>query len=127
MDAVFEENSSFMVRVSEDQTEKKMATAVNYIRENYTKDLNMAVVSNQVSMNYSLFSSAFKSYTGTNFVSYVKELRMTQAKRLLSETDLKVNEIALKVGYDNDKHFMKTFKAVVGVSPSEYRKNYYYL
>ena len=127
MDAVFEENSCFMVRVSEDQTEKKMATAVNYIRENYTKDLNMAVVSNQVSMNYSLFSSAFKSYTGTNFVSYVKELRMTQAKRLLSETDLKVNEIALKVGYDNDKHFMKTFKAVVGVSPSEYRKNYYYL
>ncbi len=123
MEAVFEENSGFMERASEDQTEKKMATAVKYIRENYASDLNMAVVSNEVSMNYSLFSSAFKNYTGTNFVSYVKELRMDEAKRLLSETDLRVNEIALKVGYDNDKHFMKTFKAVVGVSPSEYRKN----
>ncbi len=123
METVFEENSSFMERASEDQTEKKMATAVKYIRENYASDLNMAVVSNEVSMNYSLFSSAFKNYTGTNFVSYVKELRMDEAKRLLSETDMRVNEIALKVGYDNDKHFMKTFKAVVGVSPSEYRKN----
>jgi YesN/AraC family two-component response regulator len=123
LEMVFEENSSFMERASEDQTEKKMATAVKYIRENYASDLNMAVVSNEVSMNYSLFSSAFKNYTGTNFVSYVKELRMNEAKRLLSETDLRVNEIALKVGYDNDKHFMKTFKAVVGVSPSEYRKN----
>ncbi len=123
MEMVFEENSSSMVRASEDQTEKKMATAVKYIRENYASDLNMAVVSNEVSMNYSLFSSAFKNYTGTNFVSYVKELRMDEAKRLLTDTDLRVNEIALKVGYDNDKHFMKTFKAVVGVSPSEYRKN----
>jgi YesN/AraC family two-component response regulator len=123
LEMVFEENSSFMERASEDQTEKKMATAVKYIRENFASDLNMAVVSNEVSMNYSLFSSAFKNYTGTNFVSYVKELRMDEAKRLLSETDLRVNEIAVRVGYDNDKHFMKTFKAVVGVSPSEYRKN----
>ncbi len=120
---VFEENSAFIERASEDQTEKKMVAAVKFIRENFASDLNMAVVSNEVSMNYSLFSSAFKNYTGTNFVSFVKELRMNEAKRLLSETDLRVNEIALKVGYDNDKHFMKTFKAVVGVSPSEYRKN----
>ncbi len=106
-----------------DQTENKMQTAIRYIRENYMKDLNMAVVSNEVSMNYSLFSSAFKNYTGTNFVGYVRDLRIGEAKRLLSETGLKVNEISAKVGYDNEKHFMKSFKAIVGVSPSEYRKN----
>ena len=106
-----------------DQTKSKIQTAVKYIRENYTSDLNMAVVSNEVSMNYSLFSSAFKNYTGTNFVGYVRDLRINEAKRLLSETPLKVNEIAAKVGYDNEKHFMKSFKAIVGVSPSEYRKN----
>ena len=48
---------------------------------------------------------------------------MKEAKELLFETDLKVNEISAKVGYDNEKHFMKSFKAYVGVSPSEYRKN----
>ena len=48
---------------------------------------------------------------------------MGEAKRLLSETDMKVNEISVKVGYDNEKHFMKSFKAFVWISPSEYRKN----
>ena len=106
-----------------DQTTAKINEAITYINENYARDLNMAVVSNHISMNYSLFSAEFKNITGTNFVTYVKELRMGEAKRLLSETDMKVNEISVKVGYDNEKHFMKSFKAYVGVSPSEYRKN----
>lgn len=106
-----------------DQTTAKINEAIAYINENYARDLNMAVVSNHISMNYSLFSAEFKNITGTNFVTYVKELRMKEAKKLLSETDMKVNEISVNVGYDNEKHFMKSFKAYVGVSPSEYRKN----
>ena len=106
-----------------EQTQHKIQEAIRYIKENYTTDINMAVVSNEVSMNYSLFSSAFKNYTGTNFVGYVRDLRIAEAKKLLAQTPLKVNEISAKVGYDNEKHFMKSFKAIVGVSPSEYRKN----
>ncbi len=106
-----------------DQNKHKLEAAIKYIRENYTSDLNMAVVSNEVSMNYSLFSTAFKNYTGTNFVNFIRDLRINEAKRLLSETDLRIYEIASKVGYDNDKHFMKSFKMAVGVSPKEYRKN----
>ena len=106
-----------------DQTRQKIQEAINYIKENYKTDINMAVVSNEVSMNYSLFSSAFKNYTGTNFVGFVRDLRIGEAKKLLATTPLKVNEISARVGYDNEKHFMKSFKAIVGVSPSEYRKN----
>lgn len=102
---------------------QKMKQAIEYIRENYNKELNMAVVSNYISMNYSLFSFAFKQYTGTNFVNYLKEIRIKKAKELLENTDLKIIEISCEVGYENEKHFMKTFKAVCGVSPSEYRKN----
>lgn len=102
---------------------QKMQQAVAYIEENFAKDLNMAVVSNYISMNYSLFSYSFKQYTGSNFVNYLKDIRMREAKRLLAETDLKVTEISQEVGYDNEKHFMKIFKASCGVSPSEYRKN----
>jgi YesN/AraC family two-component response regulator len=123
MEFILEENGRLISAAGEDQMESKMQTAVRFIRENYATDLNMAVVSNKVSMNYSLFSTAFKNYTGTNFVAYLKELRMEEAKRLLEETSLKVNEISSRVGYDNEKHFMKSFKALVGVSPSEYRKN----
>lgn len=120
---VLDEQSRISENVSQDQTAAKIKEAINYINENYYKDLNMAVVSNHISMNYSLFSAEFKHYTGTNFVQYVKDLRMKEAKRLLKETEMKVNEISAKVGYDNEKHFMKSFKSFVGVSPSEYRRN----
>ena len=87
-------------------------------------DLNMAMVSNHICMNYSLFSAAFKEHTGVNFVNYLKEIRIAEAKRLLIQTEDKITEIAKQVGFENDKHFMKSFKTACGVSPSEFRKDY---
>lgn len=108
------------------KNKEKIVQAVLYIKENFKSDLNMAVVSNCISMNYSLFSLNFKQYTGMNFVNYLKKIRVEEAKRLLEETDEKINDISRLVGYENDKHFMKIFKSVCGVSPSEYRKNSWY-
>lgn len=110
-------------RFDSNKNRQKIKQAIIYIQENYDKDLNMAVVSNHISMNYSLFSYLFKEYTGSNFVNYLKGIRMEEAKRLLAETDLRIIDISVKIGYDNEKHFMKIFKASCGVSPSEYRKN----
>ncbi len=110
-------------RFDDYKNRQKIKQAVDYIQENFDKDLNMAVVSNHISMNYSLFSYVFKQYTGSNFVNYLKDIRLQEAKRLLEETDMKVVDISAKVGYENEKHFMKIFKASCGVSPTEYRKN----
>lgn len=101
----------------------KMEQAISYVRDNYQKDINMAMVSNEISMNYTAFSSNFKEYTGENFSNYLKDIRMKEAKRLLDEGDKKVHEISSMVGYDNEKHFMKSFKLMYGVTPTEYRKN----
>lgn len=101
----------------------KIEQALEYINRHYQEDINMAMVSNDVSMNYSVFSLTFKEYTGQNFVNYLKEIRLKEAKRLLDETDRKVIDISMAVGYENEKHFMKTFKSIYGVTPSEYRKN----
>lgn len=109
--------------IDEHKTSLKMQKAIEYIKENYATDLNMAVVSNYISMNYSLFSFTFKQYTGTNFVNYLKNIRVGEAKKLLTETDMKVNEISQAVGYDHEKHFMKTFKSITGLTPSQYRNN----
>ena len=58
-----------------------------------------------ISMNYSLFSiKIFKEYTGVNFVNFLKEIRINQAKALLENTDWKIQEIASKVGYENEKN-----------------------
>ena len=112
-------NSRFEVN----KNTRKMRMAIEYVEEHYAQDLNMAVVSNYISMNYSLFSYSFKQYTGTTFVNFLRDIRMREAQRLLAESNMKIVEISQMVGYDNEKHFMKTFKSCCGVSPSEYRKN----
>ena len=127
----YEELSNWIEQINEKiikeyddyKNKQKIQMAITYIYENYHTNLNMAVVSNYISMNYSLFSYVFKNYTGTNFVHYLKTLRINEAKKLLEETDKKIIEISYLVGYENEKHFMKIFRSVCGVSPSEYRKN----
>lgn len=56
-------------------------------------------------------------------MNYLKMIRISEAKRLLEETDEKVIDISQMVGYENEKYFMKTFKSVCGVAPSEYQRN----
>ncbi len=123
MDLILRLNEKNRAQDEVEPTRRKIAIALDYIQENYASDLNMAVVSNYISMNYSLFSYAFKQYTGQNFVNYLKELRLKEARRLLEETDDKIIDVAEAVGYENYKHFLKLFRMEYGVSPTEYRKN----
>lgn len=108
---------------SDFENKQKIRQGVRYIQRHFREPLNMAVVSNHVSMNYSLFSLLFKQYTGGNFVSYLQKLRIDGAKRLLETTDRRVNEIGRGVGFSDEKHFLKVFKSAVGMSPTEYRKS----
>ncbi|MCR5639728.1 MAG: response regulator [Lachnospiraceae bacterium] len=123
MDWLVDISQRLGARMEDGGVTQKLLAAEQYIKENYSSDLNMAVVSNYVSMNYSFFSYSFKQRTGQSFVNYLKMIRMNEAKKLLTETDMKIMEISACVGYENEKHFMKTFKALMGVSPGEFRKN----
>lgn len=97
-------------------------TAILYINENYHKDLTMAMVANHVSLNYHYFSTLFNERTGISFVDYLKRIRVEKAKELLKTTNMKVQEVAVNVGYDNPKYFAKVFKKMTGVSPQEFRR-----
>ena len=68
------------------------------------------------------FSTIFKKEAGINFISYLTDVRMKEAMRLLDETDEKTYMIAAKVGYSEPNYFSYAFKKQVGVSPSRYRK-----
>lgn len=105
------------------ENKQKIHQAVQYVQAHFREPLNMAEVSNRVSMNYSLFSTLFKQYTGVNFVSYLQTLRINETKRLLETTDWHIYEIGRRAGFTDDKHFLKTFKAATGFSPTEYRKS----
>ncbi|RCX18211.1 two-component system response regulator YesN [Fontibacillus phaseoli] len=98
-----------------------MREAVAYIEENYHRALNMAMVSNYVSLNYSYFSEAFKAYTGESFVLYLKKVRIRKAKEMIGTDTLKLSEIGAAVGFENTKQFSRVFKELEGISPFEYR------
>ncbi|WP_455617708.1 response regulator transcription factor [Eisenbergiella sp.] len=99
----------------------KMQRAVDYIRQNYGKPIDMAEVSNYVSMNYSMFSSTFKEYTGENFSTYLRKLRLEKSKKLLCNTDMSINEISQGVGFEDARRFAKVFKEETGMTPTACR------
>ena len=66
----------------------------------------------------------FRKETGMNYKEYVLKIKMDYACRLLKETDLPITLIASKVGYDNFANFSKMFRKVMGITPTEHRKNF---
>ena len=66
----------------------------------------------------------FHQYTGDNFNNYLDNIRITEAKRLLEESDMKVYEVAEAVGYSNINYFHNKFKKNTGFSPMAYKKQF---
>ncbi len=95
--------------------------AKEYIDNNLAEDLSLNTISSMFYHSPTYFSRLFKKVTGYGFSEYVINTRLKKAKELLEETNLKVGEIAAKVGYDSVPYFIKSFKKVYGKTPNEYR------
>lgn len=72
----------------------------------------------------SYLSRQFKRQTGMTVIGYVNRLRVEAAKRLLTGSELRVDEIAYQVGFESPKYFYRVFKAAAGASPAAFRKSY---
>jgi two-component system response regulator YesN len=95
--------------------------AIRFIHENYHKPLDLAMVSNHVSLNYAYFSNLFKKNIGKGFAEYLRDVRLDKARRLLAETEHKIVEVTAMVGYESYKSFTRAFRDVMGMQPTEYR------
>lgn len=93
-----------------------------YIQEHYAEDLTLGTMAEIAYMNPYYFSSFFKKETGQNFKSYLTEVRMKEAVRLLMSEDMKTYELARAVGYNDVRSFTDKFKEHFGESPSGYKK-----
>ncbi|MBP1990431.1 response regulator transcription factor [Paenibacillus eucommiae] len=96
--------------------------AKRYIDEHYEDKLHLEDVAGFLYMNPNYFSSLFKREMGLSFVDYVNEFRIRKARTLLVETDEKVYEVSIRVGYSNFSYFNKLFKRLNGVTPQAYRE-----
>ncbi|MHA6480856.1 response regulator transcription factor [Paenibacillus sp. strain BS8-2] len=91
------------------------------IAERLDQEISLQYIAEQVHLNHQYLSVLFKNETGQNFSDYVTQCRMSKAKQLLKDTNLKVYEISVLSGYISAKHFMAVFKEAVGMTPSQYR------
>ena len=97
---------------------------LSYIDHNFADSLTLEEVAPLFGYNSVYFGKLFNKEIGKAFNTYLNERRMTEAKKLLGSTDLKVYEIATRVGYKDVDYFSKKFKNSEGISPADYRRNY---
>ena len=93
-----------------------------FIKANYREDLTLNQVADKFYISPNYLSQLFKKRNNISFVDYIQKLRIEEAKRHLKTTNMKVRDIARKVGYNNSSYFINVFKKNVGLTPSEYRK-----
>ena len=75
-----------------------------------------------VGMGTTIFNERVKSYTGFTPLTYLINLRIAEAVKLMSKSTLNVTDIALDTGFYSSQHFSTTFKKLTGYTPSEFRK-----
>ncbi|MFH5182472.1 helix-turn-helix domain-containing protein [Paenibacillus sp. TAB 01] len=91
-----------------------------HIRDNCGSDLSLVQCAEQVGLSPSYLSRLFKKEMGVNFLDFVVECKVEEAKRLLTETDHNVSEIAAAVGY-SERNLNRIFQRFIKVSPSTFR------
>ncbi|WP_240839856.1 response regulator transcription factor [Acidaminobacter sp. JC074] len=107
---------------SEDRQEELITSILVYINKHYSNyEISLSDVAGEFGMTPSNLSHYFKKQTKVNFVSYIKYLRIDEAKVLLETTDLSVGEISQNVGFYAVTSFNRTFKREVGLTPLQYR------
>ena len=115
--------SVLLAEGKENRSARRVRMAVDYIDENFRNEINMSVLSERASMNYTQFSNQFKRYTGCCFSAYLKNLRLTESRKLLADPSLSIRSVGEATGFTSEKHFIKCFKQETGVSPGDYRQN----
>jgi Response regulator containing CheY-like receiver domain and AraC-type DNA-binding domain len=122
----FTEKTAEVCHSMEEKQEKKVdgivSKAMNYIGENFSKDLSLEEVSRFVDISPYYFSKLFKEEAGENFIEYLTKARINNARELLNETQKSIKEICVLSGYSDPNYFSRIFKKVEGVTPSEYRE-----
>ncbi|MBJ6367736.1 AraC family transcriptional regulator [Snuella sedimenti] len=102
---------------------KRMRDVFEYTMTNYHKEISLEAIANIANMTKNAFCKYFKKRTNKTYFSFLNELRIENAcKLLLSHKELPIIAIAEQSGFHNISNFNRQFKAIKGLSPNNYRK-----
>ncbi|MBC8035033.1 MAG: helix-turn-helix transcriptional regulator [Chitinophagaceae bacterium] len=101
-----------------------MDRVLNYVLKNFHKDISLKDAAEVAHMAENSFSRYFSRRTRKRFISYVNEVRLNHASKLLIENGSNILDISLNCGFNNLSNFNKQFKNFYRLSPSAYQKLY---
>ena len=96
---------------------------LNYINKNYSGPISLDTLANEGGISQTYLCKLFKDEIGLTITEYIRKIRISNAKKLLEDTNQRVNEIAYKVGYQNYKSFSSCFLKETNTNPRAYRKS----
>ncbi len=105
-------------------SEERLDLILNYINENLDNDLSNDTLAKICYLHPNHFIRFFKNKTNQTPASYIRQRRMEKARSLLESSNLSINEIAHRVGIEDESYFSKQFKMFYSMSPREWRKYY---
>lgn len=111
-------------QANEDPANFLTQNIIQYIDDHYTEDLHLPDLAAQYHFSPSYFSALFKKKTGSTLIKYITSKRIVLAKRLLCESNLSIQDIVERVGYNDYFQFIKIFKREIGISPGQFRSTH---
>ena len=104
-----------------DKSDKMMENIILTIENQLDKNVSLDKYAKMSGFSYVQFARKFKIKTGSTPINYIKMLRIMRAKELIADTELRIKEISLLCGFENEYYFSNAFKSEVGMSPTKYR------
>ncbi len=95
---------------------------IHYMEENIRQNLTLEQLATYFKYSPSHFSLLFRKETGVSPINYFIRLKMQKACQYIELTDLKISDISTRLGFDEPAYFSRLFTKIMGLSPSEYRK-----
>lgn len=113
--------SGYLKKSEVNNTRKIVQLVIHYIEDHYNEPITLSDAANVVYLNPTYLCKLFKSGTGLTFTKYIMHHRIAKAIEFMADPKLKIYEIAELAGYSDVQYFTKIFKAVKGMSPTQYR------
>lgn len=117
--------SKISQQLNEDET-GIISEGIKYIENNFNSSVSIGELAKMCAVSETSFRRLFKKTTGESPVRYINNLKISKAKELLKSSEITVEEISDFLSFYDKAYFCRTFKALAGLTPSEYRKKYLY-
>lgn len=109
---------------TESAGDKKFSQILEWVRINATKGISVKIVADKFNFTPDYLTRLFKRNIGMSTLKYINTNKISKSKELLINTNNNINEISYLIGFKDEKYYMKLFKRIEGVTPSQYRDAY---